>query len=212
MSPPPPRRKSRGLGRPKGSSGELTAARIIEAARTCFGARGFGATTNKEIGAAAQVTAAAIYRYFPSKLALFEAVMRDAMEELERALRAATVGCQGGRDELVALMEAAAALHEERPYLAAFLSSLPVEMRRHPEVASLLAVEPDAVSRLLAEAVSRAAARGELAEGVDEDGVLAMVMACNIGLSLWVSAIEPGGSSGPTRSFARLLGGRLFKG
>ena len=207
----PPERK-RGAGRPRGSSGDVTRIRIIEAARGCFGARGFGATTNREIGDAAGITPAAIYRYFPSKLALFLACVEASLAALEPALRGATADCEGGRDELVALVEAAAALHRERPWLAAFLSSLPVEMKRHPEIAAAMNAEPDAVSRLMAEAVARAHARGQLAPGVEAGHVMAMVIACNMGLSLWGAAIQGEGSAEAMRAYARLLAGGLFVG
>lgn len=183
---------------------------MLTAARSCFGSRGYSATTNRELAAAAGLTAAALYRYFPSKLALFLATVDGAMAELEPVLRAATVDCDSGRAELVALVEAAGSLHAARPDLAAFLSSLPVEMQRNPEIADAMSAEPDPVSRLMADAVERAHAGGELSPHIDPGDVIAMVVACNIGLSLWASAIMPQGSADAIRTYAHLLAGQLF--
>ena len=203
--------KRRTAGRPPGSSGDVTRARIIEGARGCFGAKGFGATTNRELADAAGLTPAAIYRYFDSKLALYMATVEGALAELEPVLRASTLECDGGRDELVALAEAAAALHEERPYLASFLSSLPVEMQRNPEIAAEMAAEPDPVSRLVAGAIERAQAAGQLAPDVDAGHAAAMIVACNIGLSLWADPIVQEHSSDAVRALERLVAGSLFQ-
>ncbi|MFT6397738.1 MAG: AcrR family transcriptional regulator [Bradymonadia bacterium] len=197
-------------GRPPGSSAETTRARIVEAARGCFGAKGFGATTNKDIATAAGLTAAAIYRYYDSKLDLYMATVLGALEELEPVLRAAAVGQSSGRAELVAVARAAGRLHAERPYLAAFLSSLPVEMQRNPEIAEAMDTGPDPVSALVASAFDRAERAGELAPGVRVEHAVAMVIACNIGLSLWGAAIQQEPSSDAMEAFALLLSGAVF--
>lgn len=201
----------RGPGRPVGASGDATRGRILDAARECFGAKGFGLTTNRDVAAAAGITAAAIYRYFDSKLALYMATVEAALSELEPELRRAAEAAEPGVAELVALASAAASVHEQRPYLAAFLSSLPVEMQRNPEIADAMGAEPDPVSRLVGAAVERASERGELAPGVSAEHVASMFVACNIGLSLWAAAIMPGSSSDAMRAFSGLLAGGLFR-
>lgn len=200
----------KGAGRPVGSSGDVTRARILDAARESFGSKGFGPTTNKDVAGLAGITPAAIYRYFPSKVALYVATVDRAMEELEPPLRRAAEDAEPGRGELVALARGAGRLHEERPYLAAFLSSLPVEMQRHPEIAEAMTAEPDPVSTLVASAVERAKERGELRADATPEHVVSMIIACNIGLSLWASAIVPEPSSDAMDAFAELLAGALF--
>lgn len=197
-------------GRPPGSSAAATRGRIVEAARGYFGAKGFAATTNKDIAVAAGVTAPALYRYFDSKLELYMATVQGALAELEPVLREAAVGQASGRAELVAVARAAGRLHAERPYLAAFLSSLPVEMQRNPEIAEAMDMGPDPVSALVASAFERAEQAGELAAGVSVEHAVAMVIACNIGLSLWGAAIQQEPSSDAMEAFALLLSGALF--
>ncbi len=204
--------KRKGAGRPAGSSGDITRARIIESARECFGATGFAATTNKQIAQLAGITAAAIYRYFDSKTALYKATVDESLAELEPVLRDATKSTAPGRATLVALAFAAGSLHAERPYLAAFLSSLPVEMQRNPDIAEAMTAELDPVSQLVATAVEEAQELGELARGVRPEHVAAMILACNIGLSLWGAALSEEPSSEPMHSFGQLLEGTLFAG
>lgn len=198
-------------GRPPGSSANVTRAKIIEAARGAFGERGFAAARNRDIADAAGLTPAALYRYFDSKLALYMATVRGALSELEPVLRDAAADQPSGRAELVALAHAAGQLHVERPYLAAFLSSLPVEMQRNPEIAEAMDAGPDPVSALVASAFERAESEGELAPGVDAARATEMVIACNIGLSIWAAAITQESSSDAMDAFVQLLSGALFQ-
>jgi AcrR family transcriptional regulator len=55
---------------------EARPSEIVEAARQEFVARGFGASKVEEIAARAGVSKGTVYLYFPTKEALFEAVMR----------------------------------------------------------------------------------------------------------------------------------------
>jgi AcrR family transcriptional regulator len=59
--------------------------RIEEAARTIFRAKGFVATSTREIAAAAGVGAGTLYAYAPSKLALLRMVYRRDLEAVTRA-------------------------------------------------------------------------------------------------------------------------------
>src|SRR5882724_1715174 len=54
---------------------------IVEAAVPLFARKGFAGTTTKEIAEAAHVSEALVYKHFPSKAALYEAIVR--------------LGCQG---------------------------------------------------------------------------------------------------------------------
>jgi AcrR family transcriptional regulator len=63
------------------SSAELHAL-ILRAAEQQFGARGYEATTTRDIAGAADVTEAAIYRHFGTKEALFEAAISRPYREV----------------------------------------------------------------------------------------------------------------------------------
>ena len=53
---------------------------LLETALECFSHKGFGGATTKEIAAAAGVTEAIIFRHFPSKQALYTAVLDSYAE------------------------------------------------------------------------------------------------------------------------------------
>ncbi len=73
---------------------EARPSEIVEAARLEFVARGFAACKVEEIAARAGVSKGTVYLYFPTKEALFEAVMRaTVLPVIEGA--AALIGAQG---------------------------------------------------------------------------------------------------------------------
>ncbi|MBT8228057.1 MAG: TetR/AcrR family transcriptional regulator [Dactylosporangium sp.] len=66
---------------PRVSEAHLEARRrqILEAARTCFVRSGFHATSMQDVIAAADLSVGAVYRYFPSKHALVQAIAEEAI-------------------------------------------------------------------------------------------------------------------------------------
>jgi TetR/AcrR family transcriptional regulator len=56
---------------------------LLETALEAFARRGFEGTTTKEIAAAAGITEAVIFRHFPSKQALYEAVLQHGHQTSE---------------------------------------------------------------------------------------------------------------------------------
>lgn len=66
--------------------GRASRARLLEAARDCFGERGYAATRIADITAAAGMSPAGYYRHFPDK----EAILLEALEEPLGLLLAAT--------------------------------------------------------------------------------------------------------------------------
>ena len=69
------------MGRPKASEGRDTRQDLLDAALELFAENGFHGTGLREIAAAAGVREAAIYHYFVSKEALFEALITEPPED-----------------------------------------------------------------------------------------------------------------------------------
>jgi AcrR family transcriptional regulator len=70
------------LGGPPAADSTGTRRRIVETARKAFATYGYGAATNRGVGAETGVTAGAIYYYFGSKLDLYIAVNDDVQERV----------------------------------------------------------------------------------------------------------------------------------
>ena len=76
------------------AAGEATRERILGAARLLFGERGYEHTSIEEVLDASGVTRGALYHHFPSKTALFDAVLEAVVADL--AARASSEAHGGG--------------------------------------------------------------------------------------------------------------------
>src|SRR5499427_6231875 len=94
-------------GRPPLRSDEETIQIILDAARQAFASDGYAATSTEELARRAGISTKTLYRLFPGKAALFEAMCADRLERLlsavdlqandevdiETALRVALLAC-----------------------------------------------------------------------------------------------------------------------
>ena len=204
-----PSRSSR-LGRPPGSTSDATRKRILTAACECFGEKGYEATTNRDIGDRAGVTGAAIYQYFDSKLSLFVECFRAAHADVVPHLRAAIAGTDGARQALKAVTVAYAETWRRFPAASVFLSSIPGEVRRHPEIAPVLAAEPDTVLTITSEIAERGVRSGEI------DPAVASVISSTF-FSIILGLAQQGSMYGEQRvhdaaeGYAKLVDGQVFR-
>lgn len=204
LAPPP----KRGPGRPQGSTRDVTRANILRAARECFARRGFALTTNREIAASAGVTAAAIYQYFPSKTALYASTLADALDEVERQMTAlAKVSGKGAAFDLGRMLEGMLSSYD--PTLAAFMSAMPADLQRHPELGALAHSRPNYVPSIIMEIVQSGAKRGDL-DAADARGLVAMFIACQMGLSQFTVMFGLEEGKPAVQAFVRLLAGELL--
>jgi AcrR family transcriptional regulator len=198
------------IGRPPGATSDATRARILRAARDCFAQTGYAGTTNKDIGDRAGITSAAIYQYFESKTALYVATVRDAQAELVPEFERAIAEQTTSRAAFRALLEASGRLHARDPSLAAFLSSLPVEIKREPSVAEAMASAPSPVLDVAVRMVERGVRAREI-KAADAPRVVAVFLACTMGLSLYAATIGSGDFAETMEAFLALLDGGLVR-
>jgi AcrR family transcriptional regulator len=78
--PPRPR------GRPRNEEVHELESRLISVSRQLFGAHGYGATSMAAVARAARVSKNTLYARFPSKAALFQAIIDHQIEELHPAV------------------------------------------------------------------------------------------------------------------------------
>jgi AcrR family transcriptional regulator len=206
----PRRQKARHLGRPPGSSSEATRARVLAAARVCFARTGYAATTNRDIAARANVTPAAIYLYFESKTALYLATVEDAYDELLAHYRRVVAEATSLRGAFRALIATSAKLHELDPTITAFLSSLPVEILRHDELAESVRGKPTEVVAIFEQLIDSAVREGEIAREMAPH-VLAMFVSCTMGFSLYAAAVDGTELVAIANAFGALFDGTLFR-
>lgn len=159
---PPSLPAARRLGRPPASVGDQTKVRILDAARVCFGDRGYDGTTTRHIAVTAELTTAAIYHYYPSKSELYRAAHEQVHHVVYGRYDDAIAGCNGLVEEFKAVLDASHEMNRHDPSLARFLVTARTDQRRHPEL-KLPVDQPPQRGRFHADLVERAVARGEIA-------------------------------------------------
>jgi AcrR family transcriptional regulator len=85
----------------KADQSEATRSALVEAARSLFAERGYGAVATEEIVRAAGVTRGALYHHFAGKRELFEAVYEDVERRLVERIAASAMSAAS--DPLTAL-------------------------------------------------------------------------------------------------------------
>ncbi|MGH0034686.1 MAG: TetR/AcrR family transcriptional regulator [Myxococcota bacterium] len=99
----------------KGTKGERTQARILDAAEDLFAERGFAGTTLRDVARAVDLRIPSLYNHFPSKEALYEAVLDRGLRPLLDLLASMVEGRTLPRSEV--LITQAMELLGERPKL-----------------------------------------------------------------------------------------------
>ena len=130
-----PRRR----GRPANTSTDDTVAAVLTSARRLFAAKGYAATSNREIAAAAGLAHTAIYNHFGSKSQLFTAVFVDVQDLLVLELDRSVAAAPGEPALPRALFDATEALRAADPSYVEFLASMYIEVRRDPDLQKIFA-------------------------------------------------------------------------
>lgn len=124
---------------------------LLDVACTEFAERGFYATSMDDLAAAAGITKPVFYQHFPSKRALFVAVLDDVGGRLLAVLTDATSSAQTGRDRVA---EGFAAYfrfveHDRAAFRLLFGASARNDAEFADVVDDVLAAAADAVSTLI---------------------------------------------------------------
>ena len=157
---------------------------IVAAALEVFGERGYAASRLDEVAARAGVSKAALYRYFDSKEALFEAAVREALLPNLAAVEAMAARHDGSSAELLRFLFArlAALLESDASVLPKLMIA---EAANFPELADFYLDE--VVQRglgLISRILARGVARGEF-RAVELASAAPLVIAPVLLMALW---------------------------
>ena len=155
-----PRRAAAPVAAPPAPDGK--AAAVLAGARGVFLAHGFSAATTDMIQAAAGVSKATVYARYPTKEALFTAVVEAECARLLAAVRATAIGSTKLRDVLKALALAYLQLVLSDDVLALFRAVVG-EAPRFPALArQFYLVGPHGFNLIVEDHLTDAATRGEV--------------------------------------------------
>lgn len=162
--------------------------RIMDAAIACFSRDGFHGTSMQQICAKAAMSPGALYRYFPSKVSIIEAIAEEdrqrhatAFAQLSAAPNFVDALLMLGRD----------LMSDNAPGRCASLGlEVLAEMARNPEMRAVFEPCEKTSNALLRGAMEDAVRRGELDPSLDLDAVVVVLHAIGDGLSTRL-AIDP---------------------
>ena len=156
--------KAKRLGRPPATDSADTRRRILDIARTSFASGGYDSATNRDLAAAVDLTAGALYHYFGSKLDLYVAVHDDLQQRVYGQFNEATDRATGFVGKFEAVLATAHALNKQDPTLAAFLGAVRTDMRRHPEILARLGEHANRRDDFFVRLVDAGVANGEISK------------------------------------------------
>ncbi len=158
----------RSAGRPTKEEAAAIAERVLEGARSAFCSQGIAGASMEEIAAATGVTKHTVYRRYPSKLALLDAVVEHDLAKFHRLLVEPGDGCCNPLD---ALEQVACRFFKYgiAPDNQCFVAFLTAESVFSPEMQDKLERWSEVAMAPLRDRVAAAQAAGYLRPGRPED-------------------------------------------
>jgi AcrR family transcriptional regulator len=142
---------------------------IVAAARSVFARRGYAGASTAEIAGLACCSEPLLYKHFPSKHALFLAVLEDMTEGARQRIER---GIAADPDPISRLRRFADRLHEDGWLADTFrLRSLGVSMAHDEAIRATLAAGASEIRAILADGLRRGQAEGRVRSDVDADQV-----------------------------------------
>lgn len=129
--------RKRRVGRPENADSDATRRQILDAARACFSAQGYAATTTRMIAEAAGLTAGAVHHHFGRKQDLMLAVHEDVSSRSSVRIRERTAGAATAREMVEGVLDVIVDFMAEEPGVTSFEITAYEEARRHPELAAI---------------------------------------------------------------------------
>lgn len=178
---------------------------ILDIAVRIMTAEGVNALSISEIARQLGVRPPSLYKYFPSLMAIFDAVFGRAQREHLEVMQRAMVGAEPGLPALAAALDASGRWCVTNPALAALLFWRPVPSFEPSPEAFAPSVEMFALQRA---ALADAVALGQLAPEADSDDavfLLGTMVNGVVGMSIANEPDVPWGAGRFSRQFARLM-------
>ena len=147
----------------------------------------------------------ALYRYFPDKESLYEAVFDDTLFELWGMLDAHVKDQQSAKAALIALVDTAEVASKQLPFYAEYLSGVPIEAARNPRFRPFLERRTE-VQRLTFARIARLGGQtGEFDDVLSEEELAEHLRMMVIG---WMGerALNPHSTVSNYRGLMHLLG------
>jgi AcrR family transcriptional regulator len=187
--------------------GDETRRGIIAAARSCFAAHGYSATTNRMIADAANITSAAVYHHFGQKHELMLAVHEATEQAYVARMQAAVDEVEGFLLRVQTLFRVIHEVVVEDPEQVAFAAIARDEARRHPELAP---IENDRTYAEIFDALADYGVRTGEVRRRDSAQVRSAIAAMATGLAMLGGTMSADRHALATEGCCRLVAGELL--
>lgn len=155
---------------------------ILDAARLCFAQSGFRGASMQEICAEAKMSPGALYRYFPSKEAIVEAIAQE--QHCDAAAMVETMRGPGPvLDRMVDCAVGYFAFMRD-PEASGLMAEITAESLRNSAIGQRFAQIDEGVRDTIRTVLTEAIAEGELPPIDDMDATISMTMAAVDGIAL----------------------------
>ena len=198
------------LGRPKGSSKEVTLDRILVQARHFFAERGFDQTTIKDVANAIGLSHAAMYSYFSSKQELYLAAVKATQALLFPHYAVAFKQESTLKERLTLIFKAMATEHDADSSITGLLAAVPIEMSRHSELSEALLSSGSDIMQLLEALFDEAKNNGEIHSKASTKDLVAVFLGGGVGVSLFQYGYGRDNLSETMNVFIELVNGDIF--
>ena len=158
---------SRTLGRPEGSSGVKTRARLLQIAAKLFAKNGLAGVTMADGAGAAGLTAPSIYNHFDSKDELFVATVTDMYDNISSGFARAVEMEGSWETRVVAVLEIATELYRDDAVLQRLGGVAQMEAGQAPKRFQAIIDARRHVDEVFRDIVRSAVDAGELPEDVN---------------------------------------------
>ena len=177
--------KPRQVGRPRGKTRDDQLEKILAVARKHFAERGYEQTTFNAIGLEAGMTRTALYSYFDSKAKLYLATLIDIHNEFLPDFLRTLKECKTLRERFKRIVMASTAAHARDSNITGFLSAMPIEIRRHPELREVLLPQNTMTYKAMAAMFDDARRNGEISSKASTDNLVSAFFGGAIGVNLF---------------------------
>ena len=181
------------LGQPqvRRRSAEGTRTLLLKAAAHLFARKGVAGITLTEIAGALGLSGPAIYNHFPSKDALFIAVVQQMYDEETLAFKRVLEPLDSVAEGLTVLLDLVPALYRDDGTLQLLGLTAQLEAARNPEVYQVLVDASRRRDKVAIDLVERAIQQGELKPDVDAAEIGSMLLSLFYGGLGYRSLLAP---------------------
>lgn len=204
-------------GRPADHDSEQTRGAILATAIRLFGEAGYRGVSMDRLSAEAGLTVRAVYHYFPSKRALFDAATAEALGRFANEVAERVFVHEALRDRVRGYLDVYRSLHRTQPQLVPFIGMVLVDAAADdptagrgfaaatrtgdrsaaPAASGAAGGEPpvaevaDVLRTFLGTMVDDAVRRGEVHPALDREGAVTLLVMLGRGISLSASSDAP---------------------